>query len=98
MTNHWLFDNIIILLIIVSTLTLAFEHPLEDPNSQKMKNLAQIDFGMTIAFCIEALMKIITFGFLFNGAKSYLLNAWNLLDFFIVITSVISLSIESNEL
>ena len=32
-TNHWIFDNIIIVLIVVSTLTLAFENPLEDPES-----------------------------------------------------------------
>ncbi len=63
-----------------------------------MKNLTIIDFAMTVAFCLEALMKIVTYGFLFNGKKSYLLNAWNILDFFIVITAVISLSIESSEL
>ena len=97
-TNLAIFDNIIIVLILISTLTLAFEHPLADPQSQKMKNLEYIDMGMTIAFCIEALMKIITFGFLFNGRKSYLRNAWNILDFFIVVTSVISLSIDSGSL
>ena len=26
--NHWVFDNLIIVLIVISTLTLAFEEPL----------------------------------------------------------------------
>ena len=39
LTNYWIFDAVIILLILFSTITLAFEHPLEDPNSEQMKTL-----------------------------------------------------------
>jgi len=35
--SHWLFDNIIIVLIVISTMTLAFEEPLQDPKSDTMK-------------------------------------------------------------
>ena len=48
---------------------------------------------MTGIFCVEALMKIITFGFIFNGKSSYLRDSWNILDFSIVIISLISMSI-----
>lgn len=86
----------IILLIVVSTCTLAFEHPLEDPHSEKMKLLDQIDLGMTAIFCLEALLKIVTLGFLINGSKSYLRDGWNVLDFLIVSFSVVSLSVDAN--
>lgn len=43
-------------------------------------------------------MKIFTFGFILNGKTSYLRNPWNMLDFFIIILSVISLSPLPSEL
>ena len=95
-TSNRIFDFVIILLIVVSTCTLAFEHPLEDPHSEKMKLLDQIDLGMTAIFCLEALLKIVTLGFLINGSKSYLRDGWNVLDFLIVSFSVVSLSVDAN--
>ena len=72
-SNHWVFETLIIVLILVSTISLAFEHPLEDPHSDLMNKLGLIDKVITSIFCAEALMKIITFGFLFNGRLSYIL-------------------------
>ena len=95
-TRNWGFDAVIIVLIIVSTVTLAFEHPLEDPNSEKMKVLEQIDIAMTIVFSIEALLKIISSGFLLNGKRSYLRDPWNMLDFLIVVLSIVSLNITAD--
>ena len=96
LTNYRIFDAVIILLILFSTITLAFEHPLEDPNSEQMKTLEKIDMAMTSVFCLEALLKIITAGFLFNGKRSYLRDTWNMLDFIIVILSIVSLIITSD--
>ena len=42
---------------------------------------------MTGAFCVEAIFKIIAFGFLFTK-KSYLKDSWNILDFIIVISAI----------
>ena len=95
-TNHWFFEWFIIFLIIFSTLTLAFEHPLDDPESEKVKVLQLIDLVMTSIFCLEALLKIVALGFIFNGPKSYLFDAWNVLDFMIVAFSVLSLSIDTD--
>jgi len=95
-TSHWIFESIIIALILVSTVTLAFEHPLENPESNMMQTLGLIDLVVTLIFCLEALMKIITFGFILNGKKSYILNSWNVLDFMIVAFSVFSLSFDAN--
>ena len=95
-TSHWVFDAVIIVLIIVSTVTLAFEHPLEDPNSENMKVLHKIDIAMTIVFSLEALLKIVSTGFLLNGKRSYLRNPWNMLDFLIVVLSIVSLNITAD--
>ena len=95
-TNFWFFEWFIIFLILVSTVTLAFEHPLENPESDKVHILGQIDLVMTSIFCLEALMKIISLGFLFNGSKSYLFDSWNILDFMIVTFSVVSLAVDTN--
>ena len=44
------------------------------------------------------IIKVIAKGFVANGPKSYLLNGWNILDFFIVSLSLISLSVSGSNL
>ena len=46
---------------------------------------------MTTLFVIEAVLKIVALGFIFNGKHSYMRNGWNILDFCIVVISVVSL-------
>ena len=75
---------------------LAFEQPLEDPNSDNRKRLAVLNKVMTIIFAIEALLKIIAVGFFFNGSQSYLRVPANMLDFFIVISAIISWTTEAD--
>jgi len=41
---------------------------------------------------------VITYGFIFNGANSYIRNGWNIIDFIVVIFSLISLGIISTKL
>mmetsp|Transcript_34050 Transcript_34050/g.33235 ORF Transcript_34050/g.33235 Transcript_34050/m.33235 type:complete len:114 (-) Transcript_34050:1194-1535(-) len=53
-----------------------------------------LDYCFTGIFVIEALLKIIAFGFLFNGKKSYLRNYWNILDFFVVTISLASYGLD----
>jgi hypothetical protein len=54
--------------------------------------LTDIDFVISIIFVLELFIKIISYGFLFNGEHSYLRNNWNILDFFIVIISIITVN------
>ena len=82
--------------IVISTVTLAFEEPLEDPNSQKRQVIGMIDYVTTGVFTIEAMLKIIALGFLFNGKKSYLRDSWNQLDFTIVVSGLISITTDSD--
>jgi hypothetical protein len=35
---------------------------------------------------------VIALGFYFNGRKSYMKNEWNIVDFFIVVFSIVSVS------
>lgn len=57
-----------------------------------------IDFFTTMVFLCEAAMKIITFGFVGNGPPSYLRNPWNLVDFTIILLSLVSISPIANRL
>lgn len=45
---------------------------------------------MTACFFVEFILKIIAMGFLWNGKKSYLKNNWNVLDFIILLSSILS--------
>ena len=83
------FKNGILLLIIATSITLAVESPLKDPESTEVKVLSKIDLVTTIIFTIEVLIKVIANGFLLNGRKSYLRKSWNILDFFIVIVALL---------
>ena len=90
------FDWFIIALIMLSTVTLAFEHPLDNPESEKLKVLAIVDVVFTAIFPLEAVLKIVALGFLLNGKRSYLRDSWNILDFIIVFTSLLSLGIDAD--
>lgn len=64
---HKYFDYGVILVIILSSIELALDTPLEDPDSNFKITLFWIDVGTTIIFLIEAIVKTIAFGFVFNG-------------------------------
>ena len=53
--------------------------------------LAKIDVVVTILFTLESIINIIRLGFLMNGPNSYLKDSWNVLDFIIVIFSLVSI-------
>jgi uncharacterized membrane protein len=47
---------------------------------------------MTACFTLEMSSKIIVYGFVFNGKQSYLRVSWNILDFMIVSSALVSLN------
>ena len=79
-------------MIIASSVSLTFDSPLVDPQGRLVRNLSYFDLGFTIIFLVEALLKIAAFGFLRNGKDSYLRSWWNVLDFMILITSLIDVT------
>lgn len=66
------FDYFMIAVVLVSCVTLAIDGPLVDPNSDLANNIFWVDFVTTMVFIGESLVKIIVYGFLFNGMWSYL--------------------------
>ena len=84
----------ITLIILLSGVQLALENPL---NGGKLKNtLYYIDISTTFVFIVEFVLKVIAYGFLFNGPNSYLRSKWNLVDFVIIGFSMAAISPISN--
>jgi voltage-dependent calcium channel L type alpha-1F len=79
-----IFETVIILLIVASSIMLAIDNPLMDPEDPVKKNLKIVDS----IFTLEAILKILALGFWINGKFSYMRNSWNVADFLIVIISV----------
>ena len=84
------FDAFIIFLIIFSSGCLALDAPRLDPTSPLAYWLSQLNVFFTIAFTVEATLKIIAYGFAFTP-KAYLKSGWNVLDFSIVCVSLLCL-------
>lgn len=84
------FDRFILLLISVSSLALALDNPLRNPDSHTAEVLGRVERVMTALFFVEMALKIFAQGFVFmNGA--YLRSSWNVLDFVVVVISLIQL-------
>ena len=69
---HKRFDLIFIFFIVLSAISLALDSPTKDPASSLKNSLFWIDLGTTIVFVLEAILKIMAFGFVVNGKSSYL--------------------------
>lgn len=93
------FDNIVLVLILISSVCLAIENPLRNPDDLISDILEVLDIVLTALFGIEMVMKMITYG-LILGEHAYLRSAWNFLDCFVVIVSILALvpsvSVSSN--
>ena len=84
--------------IFISTIQIAIDTPLIDPQSTLPKILFYVDLVTTILFAVEAVIKIVSYGFVLNGTNSYLRSWQNFLDFFIAVISVLSLFSTSGNL
>jgi hypothetical protein len=82
------FEIFLMCIILTSCVQLSLENPLNDPNGSLTLALFYVDIVTTIIFTLESILKIIAYGAIFNGSKSYLRNYWNIIDFLIVIFSV----------
>lgn len=96
LVHHPIFDAIVLILILGSSLTLALENPREDQDSQKYEILFGFNVFFTVVFVLEMVLKNFAMGFVFiEGA--YLRDPWNWLDFLVVIVSVLSLALQTSE-
>lgn len=90
--NKW-FDRFVTLCIILNSIMLAskeynnnYDKGYESPRNAVLE---QLDLVFSAIFLVECVCKIIAMGFVVSK-KSYLRDWWNVLDFFIVLVSVVS--------
>ncbi|XP_065099249.1 calcium channel, voltage-dependent, L type, alpha 1S subunit, a [Paramisgurnus dabryanus] len=92
--NATTFTNIILLFILLSSISLAAEDPI-DPVSFRNKVLAYADIVFTSVFTAEIVLKMTTYGaFLHTG--SFCRNSFNILDLIVVGVSLLSMGMESS--
>ncbi len=73
-------------------MTLVFDNPYIDPDSDMtLVIFSWIDKSTTIIFTLEAVCKIIAFGFAFCGPLSYIRSVANIFDFIIVLSAMFDL-------
>lgn len=96
------FETFILILIILSSMMLVVGTyyktaviKVENPGLALAFTILDIIF--TALFTLECMVKIVRNGF-FVSQTSYLRDSWSILDFVIVITSLIDLSLESVQL
>lgn len=66
-------------------------------NATVLNIFEYIDLFLTTAFTLECVMKILRNGF-FVSPTSYLSDTWSVLDFIIVVSSLIDLAVQSIDL
>ncbi|XP_057678899.1 dihydropyridine-sensitive L-type skeletal muscle calcium channel subunit alpha-1-like [Corythoichthys intestinalis] len=88
------FTNLILLFILLSSISLAAEDPI-DPNSYRNQILAYADIVFTTVFTIEIVLKMTVYGaFMHEG--SFCRNSFNILDLIVVGVSLLSMGMESS--
>lgn len=95
MTNHYLFENVVLILIIFSSLKLAYDTYIIDADATDIRKIVSenIDLFFTFFFLFEAIAKCISQGFI-QDKGSYLRESWNQLDFFIVCASIFDMAFD----
>jgi len=91
---HWVvnfryFDFFIIVVILLSSIALAAENPLEKQNDI----LKYFDYAFTSVFTIEMVLKIIDLGIILHPG-SYLREFWNIMDAVVVICAMVSIGFD----
>eukprot|EP00286_Rhodomonas_abbreviata_P000279 CAMPEP_0181291404 /NCGR_PEP_ID=MMETSP1101-20121128/1948_1 /TAXON_ID=46948 /ORGANISM="Rhodomonas abbreviata, Strain Caron Lab Isolate" /LENGTH=1755 /DNA_ID=CAMNT_0023395791 /DNA_START=9 /DNA_END=5276 /DNA_ORIENTATION=- len=89
--NKW-WDRTVLLFIFLNTVQLALDDPMDKPEfrpySLKRDVLNMVSKVFSILFTAECVIKVFALG-LMVGPKTYLKEAWNWLDFFIVIVGIL---------
>jgi len=89
------FENVILFFIMLSSISLAMDEPILSADSDLKQGLNYAEYVFVSVFAVELVMKVIVHGLLF-GADAYLRDLWNLLDAFIVATSLASMTNSAN--
>ena len=90
-TESKVFEYFILLAIFITCLVMAIDEPLPEQDKSLMNLRArEIEKYLLGIFCTEACLKIIAKGFVMHP-HSYLRSIWNMLDFVVVVTSIVTM-------
>ncbi|CAF1246806.1 unnamed protein product [Didymodactylos carnosus] len=84
------FEYLVLLTIFCNFVTLALNKPLPNHDTSPKSRLEHIEYLFLATFTLEAILKVIAYGFCLHP-NAYLRNGWNILDFAIIIVDVILL-------
>ncbi|KAK3241741.1 mitochondrial thiamine pyrophosphate transporter [Cymbomonas tetramitiformis] len=85
-TAHAYFETGVMLAIGINCIVLAMADPTQAVDSTWNTNLQYVELALLVVFTIEAVLNIVSNGLLFSP-NAYLLNPWNQLDCFVVLTA-----------
>uniref|UniRef100_A0A674C4Y3 Voltage-dependent L-type calcium channel subunit alpha n=1 Tax=Salmo trutta TaxID=8032 RepID=A0A674C4Y3_SALTR len=92
--NATTFTNTILLFILLSSISLAAEDPI-DPMSFRNQVLASADVVFTSVFTVEVVLKMTVYGAIMHPG-SFCRNSFNILDLIVVTVSLLSMLMESS--
>jgi len=93
--THRIFEYLLILLIIISSIALGLENPFTPPDAILSKIVFWANIVFTVLFTIESILKIIAFGFWMHPTSYIRRSGWNKLDFIIVVFSIFNLATQT---
>jgi hypothetical protein len=85
------FEAAIFIMILLNCFFLSLERPTLDQDSPLASTLRGMDFFFAFVFLFEMVAKMIAHGFWMPEGRGYFRNNWNILDFFVVLVSLVSL-------
>ena len=88
------YEFIVYVMVIINSVVITFRTPLNDPNGKWILTANIVDIFLAIFFGLEILMKLVTYGAMMNGPKSYLHNPWNVLDTVTTIALILELAMQ----
>ncbi|XP_063733054.1 voltage-dependent T-type calcium channel subunit alpha-1I-like [Eleginops maclovinus] len=90
--SHKMFDNMVLLFILLSCITIAMERPGIHSESTERWILHMSRYVFSGVFLVEMLFKVLALGVLF-GKDSYCCSSWNVVDGLLVVLSVVHIII-----
>jgi voltage-dependent calcium channel T type alpha-1G len=91
--QHFLFHAFILMCIVLNSITLAMTQPAVTNPAGLDAFLSVMEYFFTVVFCLELVLRVIGLGFILHP-HSYMRAPWNMLDFVIVVTSLVSLFLD----
>ncbi|XP_052824853.1 voltage-dependent T-type calcium channel subunit alpha-1I isoform X2 [Octopus bimaculoides] len=90
-SRRW-FDYSVLFFIALNCITLAMERPNISSGSTERLFLTYSNYGFTVIFSLEMTLKVLAKGWII-GRHAYLKSGWNIMDGFLVIISLIDITI-----